>query len=197
MKKLNQSLLVLAIGSLCYACTNNSNKNTVAVETRTDSLSSYDSATTVHNAADTASNPLVTFALKAAAGGKMEVELGTVAQEVSDNPRVKAFGAMMVKDHSKANQELMTLAELKGIRLPSTMPEEMQHHINDIKFLKGKEFDTKYMAMMVDDHKDDVNLFEDASKTSKDADIKAFASKTLPILKMHLDSAKSVKGSIK
>ena len=57
------------------------------------------------------------FAVKAANGGMMEVELGKIAQDNASSPRVKAFGAMMVKDHSEANSNLKGIANSLNIAI--------------------------------------------------------------------------------
>ena len=184
--------MAIMMASSCGNTDKNSNGSADTNALSTDSLTPYDSATTVNNPEDTASNTPIAFALKAGAGGMMEVELGNLAQSNGQLARVKSFGAMMVKDHGAANKELMALSQQKAFNIPSTLPAEMQMHINELKALKGSEFDKKYMDMMVKDHKDDIDLFEEASKHSPDPDIKAFATKTLPTLKMHLDSAKAI-----
>lgn len=137
------------------------------------------------------------FMVKAAEGGMTEVELGNLAQKNGKNPRVKAFGALMVRDHSKANSELKTLAASKNVTLPATMSDEHLKHFDAMKKLIGDEFDKHYMDMMVNDHKEDIDLFDEASKNSKDTEIKAFASRILPILTTHLDSAKAINDAIK
>jgi putative membrane protein len=53
------------------------------------------------------------------------------------------------------------------------------------------------MKMMVDDHQEDVDKFEKCSKDGQDADLKAFATKTLPVLRAHLDSAKAINQGLK
>jgi putative membrane protein len=136
------------------------------------------------------------FATEAASGGMMEVTLGQMAQQKATNPRVQAFGAMMVSDHSKANTELKNIADAKSFQLPSTL-EKHQKHIDDISKKEGKEFDKAYIKMMVDDHQKDIRAFEKAASGSSDSTIKGFASRTLPILRMHLDSAKAIHKSLK
>lgn len=137
------------------------------------------------------------FVLKAASGGMMEVELGRLAQQKASSAQVKEFGSMMVTDHTKANDELKSLAQAKGITLPATMKDEHQKHVKDLSEKTGVEFDKAYMKMMVDDHKEDIDDFEDCSKDSKDADLKAFATKTLPVLQKHLASAKTTHDALK
>lgn len=137
------------------------------------------------------------FMVKAASGGMMEVELGNIAQQNASNPRVKAFGAMMVRDHGKANEELKTMAAVKDITLPATLSNEHQKHVDEMKKLTGAEFDKHYMDMMVKDHKEDIDLFDDTARDDEDVEIKAFAAKTLPILKIHADSAKVINDAVK
>lgn len=137
------------------------------------------------------------FAVEAASGGMMEVQLGELAQQKASSQRVKDFGAMMVRDHTKANDELKSLAGMKNITLPPAPGEDHMEHIKKLTAKSGKEFDRDYMKMMVDDHQEDVDKFEKCSKDGKDADLKAFASKTLPVLRAHLDSAKAINDAVK
>lgn len=137
------------------------------------------------------------FMVEAASGGLMEVQLGTLAAQNAASPRVKEFGQMMVKDHTAANTEMMAMAEKKNISLPAAPGEDHQHHIDGLKDKKGVEFDKDYMSMMVKDHEEDIENFEKASQNAKDAELKAFATKTLPILKQHLEMAKSINEGLK
>ena len=160
------------------------------------------SADTTASTADTSMMPATDnegadFVMKAADGGMMEVELGKMAQQQAQSARVKKFGAMMVSDHSKANDELKSIAASKNITLSDSLSEKHRKDVDDLREKKGTDFDKAYMKLMVDDHKKDVDEFEDASKEQKDADIKAFAGKTLPVLQMHLDSAKAINDVLK
>ena len=137
------------------------------------------------------------FAVAAANGGMAEVELGQLAQQKAANARVKDFGAMMVTDHSKANDEMKALAKSKGIVLPAAIDTEEQKVKDDLSAKTGADFDKAYVSNMIDDHKKDIKEFEDASKNCKDADLKAFAVKTLPTLKMHLDAIQKIHDSMK
>lgn len=132
------------------------------------------------------------FIMKAASGGMMEVELGQAAQQNAQNQRVKDFGAMMVTDHTNANNELKTIASSKSVDVPATLMPDHQKHVDMLKNKTGAEFDKAYMKMMLDDHKKDIGEFKKASTGSTDADIKTFAGKTLPTLQKHLDSAQAI-----
>ena len=135
------------------------------------------------------------FMKMAALGGMMEVALGKVAQK-STNPDVKAFAAMMVADHTKANNELKVLADKSQILLPAEYDAAQNEHMNEMKKLSGSEFDKHYIAMMVDDHKKTVDLFKTGSET-KELDVKKFALKTLPVLEAHYAKAKAIQATLK
>ena len=206
MKKLS-FLCLMAAGVLAIqSCGDNNNDNNVAANadtvtttTNNDALSDTSNMNRADNATATSSltDDDNKFVMKAASGGLMEVELGKLAQAKASNAKVKEFGSMMVTDHSKANDELKALAQSKGITLPGTMTDEHQKHVKDLSEKTGTDFDEAYMKMMVNDHKDDVDKFEECSKDSKDADLKAFATKTLPVLQKHLAEAKTIKDAVK
>src|SRR5581483_11313460 len=60
------------------------------------------------------------FVSDAVWGGDKEVALGKLAQERSQNPDVKAFGQQMIRDHSRANQQLITICDREGLSYPAT-----------------------------------------------------------------------------
>lgn len=126
------------------------------------------------------------FMTKAASGGMLEVELGKVVATRAMTPEAKQVANHMVTDHTKANDELKSLAVKKGITLPATLGSDARDTYDDVVDEKGLDLDKKYMKEMEEDHQDDVKLFTEASVRASDPDIKAFAAKTLPVLKEHL-----------
>ena len=132
-----------------------------------------------------------TFVTKAAEGGIAEVKLGTLAKEKASDAAVKTFGQQMVDDHSKANDELKSLASSKGITLPNDMNAKEKADYDRLSKLSGAEFDKAYMRLMVSDHRTDVNEFRHESEHGADADVKAWAAKALPTLEHHLQMAES------
>jgi len=136
------------------------------------------------------------FWTKAAQGGMAEVELANLAVQKAQNADVKKFAQQMITDHTKANAELKSLAAKKNITLPTDIGSSHKSAMDDLSRLSGADFDKKYVEMMVDDHEEDVDLFEDNTDNS-DADIKAFAAKTLPTLKAHLESIKAIQSKMK
>jgi putative membrane protein len=115
----------------------------------------------------------------------------------SGSDQVKQFGTRMVDDHSKANDDLKQVASSKGIPLPSALDSEHKSKMAKLEKLSGAQFDRAYMDDMVSDHKKDVAEFEKQAKSGNDADIKGFASKTLPTLQQHLSLAESTDKAVK
>jgi len=132
------------------------------------------------------------FITNASEAGNAEIAKANLANKTSSDPDVKSFADMMVTDHTKAGDELKTIAQGKGAEVaegPGTMQKA------DIELLKaksGKSFDKAYAKQSVADHKKAVALFEKASTDLDDADLKAFAEKTLPTLKHHLEEAEKL-----
>ena len=136
------------------------------------------------------------FLAEAAEGGLAEVELGKLAAKNAQDAEVKKFGQMMVDDHSRANQELKALAAKKSIKIP----EQLGTHkstVDKLSDLKGADFDKEYVNEMISDHKKDVDAFERQANSATDPEVKAFAAKTLPVLKKHLEAIMKIQGKMK
>lgn len=138
-------------------------------------------ATTSQTAAD------ANFIMQAAAGGIKEVELGKLAQVRGTEAMVKEMGGMMVQDHTKANDELKSLAARKDVKVPAALDPDGQKGRDQLSQLKGKEFDQAYIAMMVDDHQKTIKLFQTEANNGNDPDLRKFADHTLPTLMKHAD----------
>ncbi|KIO76386.1 hypothetical protein TH53_15690 [Pedobacter lusitanus] len=138
---------------------------------------------------------VASFMKSAALGGMMEVDLGQIAQK-SSNPDVKAFAEEMVKDHSKANAELKSLAEKEKIVLPAAFPAEDKAHIDMMKTMTGSAFDHHYIDMMVTDHDKTIALFKSAT-TFPSKEVSEFAKKMLPVITGHFEKAKAIQAKLK
>jgi putative membrane protein len=125
-----------------------------------------------------------TFMHKAAKGGMMEVAMGRLAEQNGKSDDVKSFGKRMVTDHSKANDELKSIAEKKGVKLPSKEPSEKWSS------------DKAYIDMMVKDHEKDLAEFQDEAKNGIDPDVKKFAEDTAKVVQEHLDLAKQTQNKL-
>lgn len=137
------------------------------------------------------------FFEEAAQGGMAEVELGKLASDKTSHADVKKFAEMMVQDHTKANQQLMQLANKHGVTPPTELEGKHKKAQERLSGLSGDGFDKSYMDQMVKDHKETIDLFEKQAKRGKAADVKQFAEQTLPTLREHLKEAQRIQKSLK
>lgn len=137
------------------------------------------------------------FMTEAAQGGMAEVELSRMAQTKAQNADVKKFAQKMVQDHTNANNELKGVATKKTVTLPTDVGAMHKAAMDKLKGMSGADFDKEYVAEMVKDHEKDVADFQKQADGATDADVKAFAAKTLPTLKMHLEMIKDIQGKMK
>jgi putative membrane protein len=195
MKKLTY-LSMIAISAFAFQACNNEAKDSKetadSVNMAKDSTTNVDATGGVAVGEDDAM-----FATKAAVGGMAEVDFGKLALSKSSNARVKEFANMMVNDHGKANDELKAIAAQKNITLPMALDEDHQKVANDLNAATGRDFDKKYVDAMVDGHKKTLDLMEKEAKDGVDADLKAFAAKTAPIVKAHLTMIEKIKDAMK
>jgi putative membrane protein len=161
------------------------------------------------------------FTWNAAVAGLKEVRLGEFAEQNSTNAAVKKFAKRMVRDHSAAGKKLTKIAQTEGLNLPDTnafyvkvtMPEKLatelmmpltpdarllveQQAAQRLESLSSADFDSAYADMMVKDHAAAVQLFENASASLTDKDLKKFADKTLPTLRDHYQMAQELQNKL-
>lgn len=141
-----------------------------------------------------AASPDRAFYLKAAAGGMAEVETGKLAQEKGASEAVKNFGAKMEEDHTAANEKLMALAASKKIKLPKEPDAKHKAIQKNLSAKSGAAFDSAYIKGQIADHKATIALLEREITSGKDAEAKAFASETLPVVKAHLAMLQTMSG---
>jgi putative membrane protein len=137
------------------------------------------------------------FAVDAADGGLLEVELGNLALTNASTDVVKQFAKHIVEDHSKGNEELKNLAKSEGIALPDALSEKNKEAFDKFTHKSGIEFDKDYIDFMIKDHKEDIVEFEKEAKKGHDPEIKSLAAKTLPTLNHHLEMAQSTRDALK
>jgi putative membrane protein len=164
------------------------------------------------------------FVQQAAIGGMAEVQLGQLAQTRAANPKVKQFASMMVRDHTKSNDELKQAAAAQSMPLPTQLDDKHRDIVQRLQQLNGAEFDREYMRVMVDGHMEMRDLLDDRAERPGGASagdrstgaagtsgttrsgttatagsanrIDQWASKTLPAVEHHLMEAQELSARI-
>jgi putative membrane protein len=129
-------------------------------------------------------------------GGLTEIKASRLAKTISTNPRVISLAVMMITDHTKAGAELKKIETAKMVDAHDMISVDDQKKITALSTKSGADFDKAYIEMMVTDHEKAVQLFTEATNNTSNL-IQDFSRKTLPVIQMHLDSAKAISASLK
>jgi putative membrane protein len=97
----------------------------------------------------------------------------------------------MVRDHGATNKELAAIARRKSLMVPAEVDGEHRSLIKELSTKAGSDFDRAYATLMAGAHAKAVTLFTQATQ-GQDADLAAFARKTLPALRVHKQMAESL-----
>lgn len=122
----------------------------------------------------------VDFINKAAVSGMVEITRSKAIQAQAANKGIKEYASTIMNDHTRMKVDLNKLASNKNVVLMSAKTSE-----------KMPASDAEYINMMIEDHQTSIRAFEGATK-SQDPEIKAFASKYLPVLRKHLAAAQAL-----
>ncbi|MGZ3758180.1 MAG: DUF4142 domain-containing protein [Mucilaginibacter sp.] len=193
MKKLSSIMMIALAACVFQACHSGAKDSTAAA----DSVNAVKDTTTSGMTGIAVDKDDAKFTVDAANGGMTEIALSKIAQKQSTNPKIKEFAAMMVTDHTMAGDELMAIAKKKNITVPDSVNADSKKAIDEMAMKSGNDLNKAYVNKMFSDHKATVDLFESASKTLKDPDLKAFVDKTLPTIKSHLAAITAMHTSMK
>lgn len=172
------------------AATPGSGAGTAAATTTTTGADGSMTTTTAPAGADAAAMAAMApqeFVNNAASGGLFEVQSSELALERSQTPAVQEFAQMMINDHTKANEELKTIAEGKGLTVPTEIAGPPAQHMEAVQAAEGDNFDQVYMQHQAQAHQETIAMFQAQAQNGEDPDLQAFAEKTLPTLNAHAE----------
>lgn len=143
-------------------------------------------------AAWSADSPDSSFFKQVAEAGISEVDAGTLAQSKGSSQAVKDFGAMMVKDHSAANDKLKSLAAGENVTLPTSASTLQMASKAKLEMLSGESFDKAYIKNQVSAHEQTIAVLRKEIASGKDPQAQAFAKEVLPTVQSHLKHIRQI-----
>jgi len=132
------------------------------------------------------------FLRHAMRGDISEVMLGQLAAKKGQSDAVRKFGEMLSTEHGAARDEVQQLASSMGIKVKSEPTAKAQKEAEKLRAMDGKKFDREFLDFMIKDHSEDISEFKEASQ-SDNQQIAQLATKTLPTLRKHLQTAQAAK----
>jgi predicted outer membrane protein len=125
-----------------------------------------------------------------------ELLLAHRALEKSSDANVRRFAQHMVEDHTRADDELKTLARQEDVILPKALPAEFFLMHRALARLDQAAFDLAYMTADVEAHTKAVSMFVHYAANHPDPEQRAYAAATLPTLRGHLQEATQIRASL-
>ena len=132
--------------------------------------------------------------VKAAAIADMyEVAAGKIAEQRAKSAEVKAFGKMMVTDHTKST-DMIKAALPAGVTPPTDMDDRRKGMLTNLQQAGDSDFDLAYLHQQLAAHLEALELHKGYAAHGDDAGLKAVAAKIVPVVEHHLDEVKRIGG---
>lgn len=190
--RLIPSLAVASALALATAACNSSSDNNDNPGGANPTATAADTGATEAAPAAAASDHAAMFLTDAIQGDNGEIAYGKKAQELGTTQGVKDFGKMLVEDHTKARDQAVAVAKAMNVPIPDGIKPEKQKMIDMATGMSGAGFDKDFIKDMIDDHKKDIDKFQQEAGSTDPAQVTDLAKQTLPTLKKHLEKAQSL-----
>jgi len=134
------------------------------------------------------------FVNKAAASNLFEIQSSQLAQQKSQNNRVREFAQRMVQDHTTAGDRLKAAAQ--GQNVPANLDQPHTSALEQLQGASEPDFDRRYVQQQITGHEETVALFDHFAQSGDPAQLKQFAQQTLPSLREHLQMAQQLRSAL-
>lgn len=122
-----------------------------------------------------------------------EIAAAKIALNKAQSSDVKAFAQQMVDDHGDALTKVQTVAQQKGVALPTEPDAKHKAMAAELEKQSGDAFDKMYMENAgTKDHKMVLSTLQSDSSKIKDPDVKALADAHTPVVEKHLKAAEQM-----
>jgi putative membrane protein len=135
-----------------------------------------------------------TFAKKVAAANTFEIQSSQLAKDRTQSGELRSFAQQMIADHTKAGEEFKSAVQAADVSPPPReQPDARQKAtLSKLRNAQGSAFDKAYVAAQLKAHEQAVSLFRAYAKNGHTAQLKDFATKTLPTLEHHLEMIQAI-----
>lgn len=135
------------------------------------------------------------FVTNAAISDMYEIEAGKIAQQKGQSADVKAFGKMMVADHTAMSNAMKPLVQTAGKTLPTGLDERRKGMIDNLNAASPAEFDQTYLSQQEAAHNEALTLMQGYAENGDDAGLKGAASQAVPKIQAHLEQVRRMQAA--
>ncbi len=132
------------------------------------------------------------FVRKALEGGMVEVQLGQLALQKSNNADVKQFAQQMIDDHTKLGDAMKQVAQQMSVPAPASPSKKDKATIAKLQALNGDDFDKAYIKDMVQDHQQDAKEFKSEAQNTANPGLKQLTTQGAQMIDDHLQMIEQI-----
>jgi len=125
-----------------------------------------------------------------------EIQAAKIAETRSKNPDIKAFAAMMIKDHTASSNAMKPAAQAADQTPAADLDNRRKGFIDHLNQASDADFDKTYVDQQVAAHKEALDLMNGYAKDGSDAGLKGGAAKAVPKVQTHLDKAREIQAKV-
>ncbi len=131
------------------------------------------------------------FMVSAAKTDMTEAHEGQMAENQGRSDDVKNFAKTLVQDHTNSYTQLSELAAKEGVAIPKGINASRDPSIRYLVHLTGQRFDQAFAKNEITAERQTIAVFKREAAHGKDAEVKAYATKMIPVLEKHVQLAEA------
>lgn len=130
---------------------------------------------------------------------QMAIEAGKLAQSNSKDYQIRAYGQLLVRDHTVADRMLTQYARVQNIPLPppppptEQAPQSPQAFLERLQGLQGRQFDQQFLQFMQQGDEHAVTMLAREELTLPVSQLKNMLNQIIPILSQHYEIASTLR----
>jgi putative membrane protein len=126
-----------------------------------------------------------------------EIEMGKLAHDRAGDNQALLTLAKTIQDDHQANEDAVTaLSRAKNVKIEGT-PASVDQKYKDMENLKGAQFNEAFLTDAVEGHTKALAFFEgEKGKFRSDPDVHLYVEETIPVIRAHLEMARSMKAEL-
>lgn len=123
--------------------------------------------------------------------------MGEIAERNALSPEVKTLSTSIITQNAKVQDNIRTLANAAEIELQPALTPEYVAIIDTIQTYQGAKFDSAFIELVIEEHKDDIDRLNKMARKTENAISRREVTENVEILQTQLKKAEEIKASMK